>query len=511
MSVSDLPEDLARWPDDPYELLGVRPGIAPRDLRRAYTQRIRTFKPEQFPEHFCRIRAAYETVLRHVEMFGLFHVLPTEAAAEESDDAEERDDGETETEAGPEASAGEALPMPQLAEPEAEPEEDAEAVADVPSYRGRDLHKELHEAWERACSGAEADAYARLRALHDSYPEEEDVYVRLYWLLAVAPEVDPLRAPADWLIAGLRVRGVVGPLRELLHRELEETPSLALDLGCTQLLQTRTRPALLLDFLEWRWHAAGRLEKWETIGVDLDALRGRFIAEEEESWARLLLLATDQLAWARAEKHRSRFRHCVHELEQLIHLHARLGDEMDRLDFLQILANAWHAQGERAENDLPLLRLLQLQLLRLIPLSWSRPFSDIHPLLDQFLATIVEQPAVALRGFDRVQEHAGAVLTQYGRALLQYQYAQNKNAPDDECSEALALLVAEFLEGSYCGRYDKFRVRLVDFCLREQVSPSAVAQLIESRQMHSLYQVAQSIHADWPLRYVFQSCWLYWA
>src|SRR5437764_570636 len=70
VSEPSLPDDPARWPDDPYELLGVPRDVSPRDLRRAYTRLIRAYKPEHFPEQFRRIRAAYETVLRLAEFFG---------------------------------------------------------------------------------------------------------------------------------------------------------------------------------------------------------------------------------------------------------------------------------------------------------------------------------------------------------------------------------------------------------------------------------------------------------
>ena len=57
-------------PEDPYELLGVPRDAGPRDLRRAYTRLIRAYKPEQHPEQFRRIRAAYEAALRLAELFG---------------------------------------------------------------------------------------------------------------------------------------------------------------------------------------------------------------------------------------------------------------------------------------------------------------------------------------------------------------------------------------------------------------------------------------------------------
>ena len=52
MSVPDLSPDPASWPQDPYRLMGVRPGVSPRDLKRAYHALIRRYKPEHAPEEF---------------------------------------------------------------------------------------------------------------------------------------------------------------------------------------------------------------------------------------------------------------------------------------------------------------------------------------------------------------------------------------------------------------------------------------------------------------------------
>ena len=58
----ELPNDIGRWPKDPFKLLGVPFDVTPRDLKRAYTRRIRTYKPEHAPEEFRRIREAYDWV-----------------------------------------------------------------------------------------------------------------------------------------------------------------------------------------------------------------------------------------------------------------------------------------------------------------------------------------------------------------------------------------------------------------------------------------------------------------
>ena len=62
MAMSDrrLPENLDQWPNDPFSLLGVNHASNRREVRRAYAQLIRIYKPEHFPEQFRRIRDAYE-------------------------------------------------------------------------------------------------------------------------------------------------------------------------------------------------------------------------------------------------------------------------------------------------------------------------------------------------------------------------------------------------------------------------------------------------------------------
>jgi curved DNA-binding protein CbpA len=64
MTPPELPEDPRAWPDDAFDILGVRPGDDDAVVKRAYTRLIRRFKPEHFPEQFRRVREAYEDCLR---------------------------------------------------------------------------------------------------------------------------------------------------------------------------------------------------------------------------------------------------------------------------------------------------------------------------------------------------------------------------------------------------------------------------------------------------------------
>ena len=45
---------------DPYEVLGLQRGVADGEIKRAYFQLVRQHPPEQDPEKFQAIRAAYD-------------------------------------------------------------------------------------------------------------------------------------------------------------------------------------------------------------------------------------------------------------------------------------------------------------------------------------------------------------------------------------------------------------------------------------------------------------------
>jgi curved DNA-binding protein CbpA len=46
--------------NDPYSVLGLTPGAAQADIRRAYLDLVRAHPPEREPETFKQVRAAYE-------------------------------------------------------------------------------------------------------------------------------------------------------------------------------------------------------------------------------------------------------------------------------------------------------------------------------------------------------------------------------------------------------------------------------------------------------------------
>lgn len=65
--MTDLPEDVSKWPRDPFDLLGVGRDSDTKTARRAYFKLIRKYKPDKFPDAFQKIHEAHESVSRMLQ------------------------------------------------------------------------------------------------------------------------------------------------------------------------------------------------------------------------------------------------------------------------------------------------------------------------------------------------------------------------------------------------------------------------------------------------------------
>jgi hypothetical protein len=479
-----LPDDLRKWPTDPYQLLGVGPDVSTRELKRAYTALIRRFKPEQFPEQFRRTRDAYENILRFLQFQQKFSwPMPPgpgpESIPETGGRAAQSSENDTPAPLPPERLAEERLP---------------ESV---------DRH-EMQVLWDRACDGDCAGAYGRLVELHQESPlPREEVLLRLYWLRVAAPELDPERPQCEWLAAGLRGNGLRGPYWELYRREIDKDPSEALSDRFGSLLRVPASPHTLADFLEWRWQAAGRLKSWPVITADLDAFRPRLAADDEEIWCRLLLFAVDQLAWRRDHSIGNALEQCLREISELGHVHERLGDALFRLDILLELVDAWKDLLGDPEVPRPLLEL--------VPRTWTRSFAEVQRAMRNYLDSLAGHPRDALETFDTLKRKAPAVLAQLGRTI-EFLHLNPAIYADPQLLPQWTALAQGFLEQLDLCDYGTFRAHVLDFCLAEAIPLGIVADaLADSQDLAAWHEYVPYLREDWPLHYVFAGHQAFWA
>jgi hypothetical protein len=501
MSESHLPDDPQQWPDNSFELLGVHPGMSERDVRRAYTRLIRTYKPEQYPEQFRRIREAYEEVLRYVELFRSYEenapaTLPEPEASPPpiNDPVAELPLEEVATEAPPPEPDFSFLSLDAPFPPPPTPAQEPELLRAPRTHRG--------EPWELVLAGRPEQAYRRLIERSQQHAGSTEVYLQLYWLLRLTPGLDPRRSPCDHLVEGLLATGLAGPLRELYRREIVATPEEALGERFARLLEARATPAQRVELLEWRWQAAMRLRRWTVLSIDLPAQREQIVREDEAGWMRLLFRLLDELSWSREAPARKLREDCLQELKAHEHLALTLSNDFDRLDLLTSLVGSWHALC--AHGGIP------PALLELIPLSWTQPIAEIRGRLMELLQQVSAAPRQWLNLFDRVQAHGPFVLVQLGQLLDEGEERSENVASDRRTAADVSGLVRDFFDGLGQTSYEQARTPLLDFCLYEMLSPELVAEAAGERVMQGVI-VQQKLASDWPLRYVYRACRLFWA
>lgn len=424
----ELPEDMAEWPHDAAELLGVGPDADTKELKRAYARLIRRFKPEQFPEQFRRIREAYEALMERQRFFEQFRPF---------------------------------LPQP------VEPPADEQAVVDSVPIPAPVIADAVADAWAMATSG---NLHAAYREFERLVPGEHgrDAAVRLYWLLRVAPELAPNRQPVEWLCLAFE-HDPEGIAAELLRRELESNYPAAWHPAVERLLDTTRSSDRLADLVSWRWRAAGLALKPWVIIEDAPRLRPRLHASGLP-WVRLLMQAADVLAWVDPHEDMPA-RWCYQEIEELATVSPETDYLFDRFDNLRVLTAEWLHMIRAAEWLLDAVESAPVNwtqwVLRLIPRIWLAPNDLLRPDLYALAAAIADDPVGWLRHFDRLVVNGPGVVALLFSALRNL--AEEDNAAEMEPS--VAPLPATLQSPEFWDEYAASREGFLEYCIDAGASP----------------------------------------
>lgn len=475
--MSDLPDDVRRWPSDPFKLLGVPRNVAPLELKRAYTRLIRAYKPEHAPEEFRRIRQAYEAARQIIELRSAFRQDPPPTSYEFERAAE--------------------------ADISREPNE---AAAPRRAPRVKSFEEQFDDCWQWAVDGDELKAYRVLEQLHAQAPHDSRIAVRLYWLLTLSPQIDPARSPCDWLVAGLRRNGFTGPLRELYRRELAANSTEAFSKRCDEMIAAIAPSSGLAELVEWRWKALPWTEQAaNSIRADLETLRERFLAHDEIKWAYLLFSVVDRFAFIDAPVARDLIQRCNRDLRSLTHLHLRLAAAFDRCD----LALEFSAKVRILRHEVN----GQEEFLNFMSRAWSSRNEDLRRPFVSYFAALAAVPKVALRRFDAVNELASPLLFEFRRTLHSLD-SMSEPLAETRSNDEINDLVLSFAHDTPSTKYSEWRHPLVDFCLGEMVMPEQLAAVLQNRrdfQLTAEQHLSQAVIADVPLMCVCHACRLFWS
>ncbi len=440
MSDSALSDDLSRWPADPYAIFGIGRDADMRDLRRAYAALIRRFKPEHHPQHFRRIRDAYETLEWQVRW-------RERGVSFERPDVDE-EIAETESKPRAHPNSGERLHDETRAEV-VEPDEQE------PPAR-RHSEDDIDSVWSRALKqGADwPDLYRRLVQAVEMAPADEIMYCRLYWLRTVAPHVDSSRTPVDWAAAGLARSTTAPRLLSLYYEELQRRPTEALHERSRKLL-SQPRPIWqLADLAKHRWRALRVLDRLDEVAVDLRLLSAAFISAREE-WVQLLMNAAEVLAWTDGEAAAAQLGECIREIEQSVDVQLGVSDALDRHELLLAVAAEYRQYKDWLHPDFP------KGIVQLIPELWLNSDTARMRLVD-ILETWVDHPRVALDHLERL--HAECRVTLVFLTDLLTSLAPRDSASDSQT--ARQRVIENLIETHDWPFYRSCRDDLCQHCLR---------------------------------------------
>lgn len=450
MSSEPLPDDVNRWPDDPFQLLGVARNADQVAIRRAYAELIRRFKPEHHPEAFRRIRAAFE-------------LLSQIASA-----------------------AGEMTSRTHLSAPRGvERERRNESPAARSSLTGSDDLSSL---------------YARLRG-EGRGPAPVESFLRLYWLLRLDPGLEPDRRPIDWALAALETGETDSRILALYRGELERSPEACERGDGDRLYEALQSSPVRAEFALIRLQAAIRARRWSFAQRELDRARNA-MRYSQADWVRLLLRLTDRLAWLDEPLARAMLGECTAEIDGAVDLQLTLSEQIDARDQLLVLRDSWRMAFARIEP-----RAIGRALLELVPDTWDVPYR----IWQRKMLTAIEPwnaaPLLALMDLDHLRNEHQPLLNYFhfilGRADAQRQATE---------FEYPARRYSDLLDGVDETNYQISREMLLRTCLRDGIDVDLIARRVLEDQQFAHLATSPFIVLlvnDLPLRCVLRGCRLF--
>jgi hypothetical protein len=302
------------------------------------------------------------------------------------------------------------------------------------------------------------------------------------------------------LVEGLRATGgQFMPLWELYRREILLHPAVGTSPPASKLFEDQPQTTITAEFAVWRIIAAARLQQWDAIAHDLQAMAHRWSRDEPATWLRILLAAADELAWSADPAAQAARRHCWEEIDRVGAVSPSDFDALARFDWLRDISQAWR-EMDRVE--------MPASLRAVLALSWSRPYWEYRGRALACLWELTENAWGLLQWLSSLGSKSGSLFWQFG-TLLETMRDSERDSPDEDEAEgwseaARTRALFDFVDSNYWPEYQDFRLVLSDFCLRESIQPEHVAEALKEQPGYWLAfdrRLSDAILEDWPLRY----------
>jgi hypothetical protein len=463
MSDLPLPEDIERWPSDPFQLLQVTRQVNEKDLKRAYQRLLRVYRPERFPEEFRKLRDAYDEAASWVQHMAAY-----------------RDDEQDSSAAADNfGSSG-----------------DVDPTATSP---GSVFEDRLRDAGECAQLGQSLEAYAQFRRLNEEFPQRVEPYLACYWLLRLDPQLDAGRTPLTWLKSAVKHSSQAEPAWSVYAAELERRPTVALLNDVAEEALACASPFDGLRLFQARWRAAARQDVWRAMKSDLEAIRGSSWWLDRDFWTALMTAALESASFTLNPDAQDIMQWCRTEIDRYPNMHFSMFDALGRLDYLRDLASCVRSLDMVMTDLKPLVRMLSF--------ATSAEGAELYVELVALVDECGQSPSTLLRRLSSLGESSEIVLPRLQEILNRLSWSLGRYDETDWQPQELRHSVGEFLARSP-STYAEARAALLDFCLQRMASPWDVAAAIadDPRLPTELRdEIAMPIRNDLPLNCAYQA------
>ncbi len=470
---SELPEDVNRWPADPWRLLGIERGASERDAKRAYFKMARKFKPDKAPLEFQKIRTAWESIEgywqsqtnqrdRYLEDFQANQANETDHTweVEPNDQLDSSRDQKSDNEI--DDSIFDDVIDQDLPDPISQRE-----TTDQPTESERKPAAECPDPWQLMQSGKIDQAWQACQHIDNAF--DASAIIAKYTMMRWGEKASQF-SPTDrikTLIKALSINAQVeGEVRELLEFELIKHPELATDqVWLTAISENQNRSYLVGLLLSLRWATIG-CQQPEQVVQDCRRFLQEWELQNHEFWLRMNTNSLKYTIWNHTEVCAE---HTVGICEELARQRNDwYSESADRLLLaVQEQQTLWTARAEFPNSTHHWIQTIPLSHGLLLPKHQEKWTPIAHE--------ISNDPAWALKVLDQMFSKASVAMGIFRDGLDRLPKCTGSQESRYHFQERS---IYQFVK-SLPANYRENRPRILGFCLRNFIQPGQLATVAD--------------------------------
>lgn len=441
--MTKLPDDPRDWPTDSFEIFGVPNTTDLKELKRAYFRLIKIYRPDSEPAAFQRIHEAYESAKRYLK------------------------DRKTDHSAALEAPVESAFTFPVGSSLRTNGLDQSFRTSETPATASKSPGNEdsgfLIRFWELAAMGLWDETEGIIAEIHN--PHDRQVLEYSQYFLQRAASIRQNEGKAEKRIEIL-LKLIEYPKFQtnalsFLEIELQNQPKLATASIFSDKISRPIEPRIAHLVARLRWKAVG-VNQPEIVVSDMNCLREHFSNEVVQSAAEAL----EYTLWRRSCEFEEHNESCVQIVNDEGSWHA---------DMAELLSETIK---ERIGNKITLWQAHDVGVL----LPYCRTGFSLGMVEDWevMVSKINGNRKQAFQKLGRLTERFPYALSFFNSGLERFVYEKTYLPFDDPSDSIVRIEVAAFLRRHGTDGFNgKARVRTVEFCIDNRISPTKLGLTLD--------------------------------